>query len=51
MAKYNFQIVPLDKDSKELSGKSDVMEIDLSLNSGSNKCMISNIAGLKVTKA
>jgi hypothetical protein len=27
------------------------MEIDLSLNSGSNKCMISNIAGLKVTKA
>ncbi len=50
ITKYNFEIIPLDKDSKELPGKSDMIEVDLSLNSGSNKCMISNITGLKVTK-
>ncbi len=50
MAKYYFQIYPLDKDQKEITWvKSDIIEADLSLSSAW-KCMISNIANVKVIK-
>ncbi|MDD2565588.1 MAG: hypothetical protein PHZ26_03280 [Candidatus Gracilibacteria bacterium] len=50
VGKYYFQINPVDKDGKDISGvQSEIVEVDFGLNSAGT-CMISNVSGLKATK-